>query len=113
MDFADLAINTVAPWSIVAVVVIAIFRMINSGKLIPEKSADLRDALMREQVSLMKERLNDKDAVITAGLAREELQRMTIEEQTNQLRVLAGLTETTNRALRALPKPLAGDHESA
>lgn len=120
VNWADFSVNALAPWSIVGVGVLAILRDklvtrasadrdTNTAKELLSASAKLSTELLGNQIALMKERLVDKDKVIAEGSERENVQRLTITEQSSQIRVLAGLAETTNRALNALPKPTGGD----
>lgn len=109
MNWADLSVGTIAPWTIVAAFVYAIM----SGRLVPRPSADKEANLLQLQVNVMRERLDDKDKVIAGGLAREETDHRTITEQADQIKVLADLAETTNRLLNALPRPRSAADESS
>lgn len=97
MDWADLSINTLAPWSLLGLVVLTIFRAIIGGKLLPI-------AAVKEREGLMRDRLADKDQQITAGLAREDILGDANRELSLQVSKLLDGMETIEHIVRSLPR---------
>lgn len=123
----DAVLTTASPLGFALVVLLMVYR----GLLVPRSQVDQIVALMTSQieltktatdsqvdqtktatathVGLMSDRLADKDAIIAAGLVREDTLRAHLEVNDAQLeKVLQGF-ELVEHVLRALPKPRSLD----
>lgn len=101
MTWDDLTIPTLSVGSLLAAIVLLVFRAIVRGALIPKATMDARVAdfttRLAEQKATFEGRLADKDSIIAA-------QRVTIAEQDQQLdELLVPLADTVHRVLTSLP----------